>query len=103
MSDEFLNLGALTDSVSQVVQLSAAYFTTAENVDVGTVRRMQREGLFHADPVCNAANGEGFGDAAAVLADDGAFKKLDSFTCTLFDKVVNSDSVTYVERCKLCL
>ena len=95
--DEFLNLGCLTNSVTEVVQLSTANLTQTDNVYLSYVRRVEGEGLFNAAAVCNTANGEGFGDTAAMLSDYGAFEKLDSFTVTFFDKVVNADGVTHVE------
>ena len=96
-SDQFLHLGALADSVSQVVQLRAADFTAAEDVNLDNVGGVQREGLFHADAVSHAADGEGFGDAAAVLADDGPLVHLDSFAGAFLDQVVNADGIAHVE------
>ena len=95
--DLFLNLGSLTNSVSQVVQLSASYLTVTDNVDTGYVGGMERESLFHAYTVCYAANGEGLGDTAAVTGDNSTLEHLDSFSRTLFDFVVYTDGVTNME------
>jgi len=101
--DLFLDLSALTDSVSEVVELCASDFTASHNVDLCDVGRVKREGLLNTAAVSYAANCEGLRDAAAVLADDGSFEHLDSFSSTLFDKVVNSDCVTDIERGDLSL
>ena len=51
---------------------------------------MYREGLLDADAVGNASDGEGLGDAAAVLGDDSALEELNSLAGTLFDLVGNN-------------
>ena len=95
--DEFLNLGALTNSVAEVVQLRTANLTVTDNFNLSYVGRVEREGLFYAYAVCYAANGEGGTNAAVVSCDYGAFKKLNSFASAFLDLVVNADGVTYVE------
>lgn len=95
--DEFLNLGALTNSVAEVVKLRTANLTVTDNFNLSYVGRVEREGLFYAYAVCYAANSEGGTNAAVVSCDYGAFKKLDSFASAFLDLVVNADGVTYVE------
>ena len=95
--DEFLNLGALTNSVAEVVQLRTANLTVTDNFNLSYVGRVKREGLFYAYTICYAANGKGCANAAVVLCDYGAFKKLDSFASAFLDLVVNADGITYVE------
>ena len=63
--DLFLDLGALADSVSEVVQLCSADLTVADYIHGYDVGRVKREGLFHAAAICHTTNGEGFGDNAA--------------------------------------
>ena len=46
---------------------------------------MNGEHLLTADAVGDAADGEGFLDAAVLLGDDGAFEDLNSFAGTFFD------------------
>ena len=98
MSDLFLNFCTLTDSVSEIVELSTSDLTASYNVDFCNVGRVEREGLFYAAAVCNSAYRKGLRDTAAVLADNRALKKLDSFTSTLFDEVVYSYGITDIER-----
>lgn len=95
--DEFLNLGALTNSVAEVVQLRTANLTVTDNFNLSYVRGVEREGLFYAYTISYATNGESGTNAAVVSCDYGAFKKLDSFAGTFLDLVVNADGVTYVE------
>jgi hypothetical protein len=40
---------------------------------------------------------EDFGNSAAVLSADGTLEKLNSFSCALFDSVVNTNGITDVE------
>ena len=95
--DEFLNLGALTNSVAEVVQLRTANLTVTEDFNLCYVGRVEREGLFYAYTVCYAANSKGRANAAVVSCDYSAFKKLDSFTGAFLDLVVNADGVTDVK------
>ena len=91
-----LNLGILTDLVTQVVQLSASYLTVTNDVDLNNVRGVDGEYLLHAAAVRNTSDGKGLGDAAAVLGDNGTFEHLDSLTGTLNDLVVDTNGVTDV-------
>ncbi len=95
--DEFLNLGALTNSVAEVVQLRTANLTVTDHFNLSYVRRVERESLFYAYTICYAANSKGFANAAAMSCDNSAFKKLDSFASAFLDLVVNSYGVTNIE------
>ena len=95
--DLLLNLGSLTNAVTQVVQLSAAHLTNADNLDTGYVGGVQGEGLLHATTVGNTADGEGLRDAAAVLGDNGTLEDLDSLAVALFDLVLDTNGVTDLE------
>ena len=92
-----LDLGILTDLVTQVVQLSASDLTVADDVDLNNVGRVDREDLLHTAAVGDTSDGEGLGDAAAVLGDNGTLKHLNSLTRTLNDLVVDADGVTDVD------
>ena len=73
-SELLLDLGALADSVAQVVELCASYLTDSYDLDLIDVGRMYRESLLYADAVGYTSDGEGFGDSAAVLSDDGSLE-----------------------------
>ena len=98
-----LDLGILTDLVTQVIQLRASYLTVADDVNLDNVGRMDREDLLHAAAVRNASDGEGFGDAAAVLGDNGTLEHLNSLARTLNDFVVDANGVTDVDLGNLSL
>ena len=87
-SDLFFNLGSLTDSLANVVQLCTSDFTDANDVYLLNVRRVDGESLLNTTTVRNTSYSKGFGNTAAVLSDNGSFEKLDSFAVTLFDTVV---------------
>ena len=93
----FLNLGSLTNSATEVVELSAANLTLTDNVNSHNVGRMNGESLLNATAVSDSSYGEGCGDAALVLSDNGTLVHLNSFSCTLNDLVVNANGVTNVE------
>ena len=102
-SDKFLNLGALTNSITEIEELGTSNLTASDNLYLLNSGRVDGEGLLNAATVSNVANGEGLGDAATVLADNGTLKNLNSLSGTLFDLVVNLYGVTNVELGNLSL
>ena len=96
--DLLLDLGTLTDSVAQIVELCTANDTLTDNVNLYNVGRVDGEGLLHAAAEADAANREGLGNSAAMLCNDGTLKHLDSLLVALFDAVVHLHGVTDVER-----
>ena len=66
------NLGALTHAAAQIIQLGPADRTVADNLDGIDRGGMNREDLLHADAVGDAADGDGFLNAAVFLCDNGA-------------------------------
>ena len=101
--DLFLNLGCLTNSVTQIVELSTSYLTLTDNVYLFYVGRVNREGLLYATAVRNTSYRERLGDSAAMLSNDSSFEHLDSLASTLLDLVVNTDRVTNVDNRNLGL
>ena len=93
----FLNLGSLADSTTEVVQLRTTNLTLTDYVYRNNVGRMKGERLFNATAVSDTSDGEGRGNAALVLCDNGALVHLNSFSCTLNDLVVNANGITNVE------
>ena len=96
-SDAFLNARCLTNSIAEIVELSTSYLTNSCNDDLFDVRRVKREGFLYANTVCNTANGEGFGDTAAILGDNGSFEDLGTGALTLDNTAVNLYVVTDVK------
>ena len=99
----FLNLGSLTNSTAEVVQLSAANLTLTDNVNSYYVGRVKGESLLNATAVSDSSYGKGGGNATLVLCDNSTLVHLNSFSRTLNDLVVNANGVTDVELGYLCL
>lgn len=98
-----LNLSCLTNSTSEVVELSAANLTYAIYFNLLNIRRMDRESLLNAYAVGNSSNREGLGDSAAVLSDNGTVEHLCSGLLSLSDADVNLYAITDVELRNLSL
>ena len=91
------DLGSLAYATAQVVQLSTANLTAANNLELSNVRRMYREGLLYAYAVRNAANGYGLVYASVLLSNDDAFEYLNTLAVALLDLCVyNTWAHTYV-------
>ena len=73
-----LNLSGLTNSVAQIVKLSPANLAHSHNFYLLYGRSVERENSFNAAAVRNSAYGEGFGDTAVLLGDNGAFVSLNT-------------------------
>jgi len=101
--DLFLNLGCLTNSVTQIVELCSSDLTRTDNVNLFYVRRMDGEGLFYTAAVRNTSNSECLGDPAAVLSYNGTLEHLNSLASSLLDLVVNTNGITNVDHRNLCL
>ena len=102
-NDVFLNLGSLTNSAAEVVELSTTNLTLTDNVNSYYVGRVKGERLFNAASVSKSSYGEGRRNATLVLCDNSTLVHLNSFSCTLYDLVVNTNGVTDVELGYLCL
>ena len=66
------NLCCLTNTVTQVIKLSAAYLTGTNQLYFIYIRGMNREHTLYPNAVRNAANGKGFGNTAVVAGNYGA-------------------------------
>lgn len=78
LSNSVLGLCSLTDSVSQVVQLSSSNLSKSYYLNLLNNGRMERENSFNSAAVSNSAHGEGLAYTAVLLSNYGAFKDLDS-------------------------
>ena len=61
-SDKFLNLRSLTNSITEIVELSSSNLTNSNNLNLSNVGRVKGECLFNADTVSHLSNGECFSD-----------------------------------------
>jgi len=89
-----LNLCLLTNAITQVVELGSADLTSADSGNGDDGGRVNRENLFTAYTIGDAANGNGFVDAAVLLGNDGAFESLSTLAVAFLNQNLNADSVT---------
>ena len=95
-SDALADLGLLTHSVAQVIQLGAADFTAADGLDGDDRGGVDGEDLLAADSVEDAADGDGLVDTAVFLGDNGAVKSLVPLAVALLDTDGDADVVSHV-------
>ena len=76
----FLDLGSLALTITQIVQLGTANLTAADHFDMVHTGRIDRESTFNANAVGHPANRKCFTDTAVALRDNSAFESLQTFT-----------------------
>ena len=76
---DFLDLRRFTLTLTQVIQLSPANFTTADQIHMVNAGGMDRESAFDTNAIGNAANRKGFADSAVALGNHGTFESLQAF------------------------
>ncbi len=97
LADLFLNLSSLTNSVSEVVELSSANLTASYNLYLVNNRRVKREYSFDTATVCNTSYSESLVDSAVLLCNYSTLKDLDTALVAFLDLNVNLYGITYVE------
>ena len=95
-SQLFLDLGALAHAAAQIVQLGTPHSTVADHLDLVDGGRVHGEDLLHTDTVGDAAHGDGLGDAAVLLGDDGALEDLDTLAVAFLDLDVHPHGVAHL-------
>ena len=98
-----LNLSSLTNSVSEVVQLSSANLTVSDNLNLFNRRRVEREYSLNATAVCNTSNCESLVDAAVLLSDNCTLEYLDTELVAFLDLYANLYKVTDFDHGGICL
>ena len=98
-----LNLGSLSNSVTNIVELRTSNLTDADDIYLLNVGRVDGECLLDTATIRNTSNRKGLGNSAAVLCDNGSFEQLNSFAVTLFDSVVNTNGITNINYGNLFL
>ena len=84
---------SLADAVAEVVELGATDGTVADNLELGDLGAVKREGALDADAEGDLADSEGLAGTLAAHADDVALEDLLTLTVALDDAVVNLDVV----------
>ncbi len=98
-----LNLCSLTNSVSEVVQLSSANLTVSYDLYLFNRRAVERENSLNAAAVCNTSNGECLVDAAVLLSDNSTLEHLDTELIALLDLNAYLNVVADLNNGGLCL
>ena len=97
-SNLLFDLRSLTDSATQIVQLSASDLTLTGGLNLYYVGRVDGERLLNSATVRNTSYSKGLGDTAAVLGNNRALKQLNSFAGTFLDAAVNTNVVSNLDR-----
>ena len=95
--DEFLNLGALTNSVAEIVELGATDITAADNLDLRDTGAVDREDTLDALAGLDTADGESLLDAGTASRDHDALELLDTLIVALDDLNRNFNGIADVE------
>src|SRR4030095_5004596 len=94
----FLNQrGAPADALAQVGEFRASHVAVALNLAFIDAGRMHREHALDTFAVADAADGEGFVQAAPALSDDDTRENLDAFLVAFHDFGVDADGIAYVK------
>lgn len=90
--------GSLADAIAQVVKLGATNVTVTNDLELGDLRAVKREGALDADAEADLADGEGLAAGVAVTTNNVALENLDALAITLGNAIVHLDRVADVER-----
>ena len=80
---------SLADAVAQIVELCAVDLAVTDNLELGDLRGVHREGTLDADTEADLADREGLACACAAHADDVALEDLNTLAVAFLDAVVN--------------
>ncbi len=94
---DFLDLGRLALTLTEIVELRAANFTAAYQINMVHTGGIDRESTFYANTVGHAANSECLTDAAVALGDNSAFESLQTLAVPFNNLDPYAYSVTDVE------
>ena len=100
-TSDFLDLGCLALTITQIIQLGAANLTVTDHFYVINTGGIDRERAFNTNPVGHPANSEGLADATVTLGDNSAFESLQTFAVSFHNLYPNADSVADVEGRKI--
>ena len=95
--ESFLDLSSLTNSVTQIVELSTANLTVSNYLYLLDNGRVQGEYSFDTAAVSYTSYGKGLADTAVLLSDNGALEYLYSALLAFLDQNVYLDGITDTE------
>ena len=84
---------SLAHLVAEVVQLGATDATMTDDLELGDLGAVKREGTLDTDTEGNLADGEGLTGTGAGHADDVTLENLDALAVAFLNAVVNLDVV----------
>ena len=84
---------SLAHLVAEVVQLGATDATMTNDLELGDLGAVKREGTLNTDTEGHLADGEGLAGTGAGHADDVALEDLDALAVAFLNAVVNLDVV----------
>ena len=99
----FRYLCSLAYAAAQVVQLGAADFTAAYNLELCYVRGVYRERLLNAYAVRDAADGNRLVNAGVLLGNDDALENLNTLAVALLDLRVYLNGIADLELRQIAL
>ena len=100
-TSDFLDLGCLALTITQIVQLGTANLTVTDHFNVINTGGIDRERAFDADPVGHPANRKGLADATVTLGDNSTFESLQPFAVAFYNLHPDADRVADVEGRKI--
>jgi len=89
----FLDLGRLTDAITQVVELGTTNVASSHDLDLVDGGAVLREGSLDTDAEAELANLEGLASASATNGDDNTLEHLHTLAATFDDLHVDLDGV----------
>ena len=95
--DVLFDFGGLTNSVTEVIKLSASDLTLANYFDLLNVGRVDGESLFYANTVRDTANGNSLLNATVLASNNGTLEYLNTLSVAFLDLCVNLNGVTDAE------
>ena len=93
----FLDAGRLSAQIAEVVKLSPANSSSANDIDVVDHRSVQRKDPLNANAETDLSDGYRFPDAAVLSCNADAFKSLQPFLIAFLDPDVNAKRITRLE------
>ena len=90
-------LDGLAGPTTQIIELCSSGLAASDRLDIGDVRRVQREYPFDALVTGESPDGEVFVNAPAFAGNDRAGEYLRPLFIALFDTAVNFYDITYLE------
>ena len=87
----------LSDSFAEIIEFCPSCFSTSDGANMEDIGRMEWEDSLDALIGNDAADGEGFADAAAPAGDNGAGEYLNALLVAFLDFAAHVNRIAYFE------